>query len=412
MYHFPTIKSNIIMLSKRIRKYIFIIAGLSMFILSCGTSTDFGYKNKATPRTIPLLVIVAQYYGKPEVKHPVSYYDDLIYKWLKNPSVNGYFIENSQGRFFWTRPSQGVIGKVFLPTLVGRDPNDNTRPAHAIRSVMADGFDFDFYDTNNDKKVTKDELAIMIIENYPSGAMRKTQPECLKTSNSSVEVCTEVLLLGDDPSISLLCHELSHFLGTNDLYGRWSLDNFNSGCTLMGSNRGGIASFHLDPWHKMQLGWIEPKIVLAQSAGQHQLKSANQTNLNPALILFDPRKGLNEYFILEYRSPNHRVNDYNYNYDRDVCGEGLAIWHVVQNNNKELMSIPHIGGVTGAQSVGLFLEGSPSLIRGGNSLFGSGTTTPLLSWIDGNTTGLSIVVRPFQRGASEITIEITNIIKH
>ena len=360
----------------------------------------------ATPRTLPLLVIVAEYGERPVITHPNTYYDDLIYKSTKHPSVNAFFIENSQGRFYWSRPGQGVVGKVKMPASVGRDVNDNTRPAKVIAEVMRSGFNFGFFDANNDKKVTPNELAIMIIENYPSGARRGTDPPCIKTSNSSVEVCTQVLLLGDQPSLSLLSHELSHFIEAIDLYGRWNVDDFNSGCTLMGSYRSNMESMHLDPWHKLQFGWIEPKIHSVLSSGHYLLKSANQTNTNPAIILFDPRKGVNEYFIIEYRSPNQRVNNFTYNYDRNVCGDGLAIWHILQKENKEPNTIPHIGGVAGITSYGVFLEGAPNLKRGGNKLFVSGTTTPLLRWLDGSMTGVGIEVEPFTSGANEITINI------
>src|SRR5882672_3000507 len=106
-----------------------------------------------------------------------------------------------------------------------------------------------------------------------------TDPRCIKTDNSSVELCVTVLMTGDTPSLFLVSHELSHFLGTLDLYGRWgTTDNLSFACTLMGSPVGGIdgrQSLHLDPWHKLQLGWAQPRIRSITTSGSETLVAAN-----------------------------------------------------------------------------------------------------------------------------------------
>jgi hypothetical protein len=45
-----------------------------------------------------------------------------------------------------------------------------------------------------------------------------------------------------------------------------------------------------------------------------------------ALLLYDPQRGTNEFFLLEYRTTHYGK------YERDLCGQGLVLWHVLQAN--------------------------------------------------------------------------------
>ena len=69
-------------------------------------------------------------------------------------------------------------------------------------------------------------------------------------------------------SFLTFCHELSHSLGTIDLYntGCW-----NSGLTLMSCSlypdNDDRRTFHLDPWHKIKFGWETPRIFPLGSGG-------------------------------------------------------------------------------------------------------------------------------------------------
>lgn len=368
------------------------------------TLQDFGYEKVKAPQSVPLLVITAQYESCPLLAHTNPEYDSLIFNPFIPPSVNGYFLENSKGRFFWSRAGQGTIGPFPLPASVGQETNDNKRPAKVIEAAMTSGFNFAQFDANSNGKVEGNELSVLIIESYPSKAARGTDPRCIKTSGSSVEVCVTVLLLGDRPSLFDLAHELSHFLGTKDLYGRWGVDNLHFGCTLMGGPVGGAdarQSVHLDPWHKLQLGWLEPQIRAINSFGVPTLPAANAVASDSAIILFDPQRGPNEYFLLEYRTSRQQ----GFHYDRDVCGNGLAIWHVVQDGKKDPVSVPNLTG-NGATYLGVFLESAPMFQRGGNQLWGSGAIIQRLRWLDNTQTNTCLFVRPFSDGDSNIVIDM------
>ena len=54
---------------------------------------------------------------------------------------------------------------------------------------------------------------------------------------------------------------------------------------------------------------------------------------------------------------------------------------------------------------GEFTRGAPDLSRGNNTVWGSGTITPSLSWLDGAALPVRIFVRPFSSGDPAITVE-------
>jgi hypothetical protein len=63
---------------------------------------------------------------------------------------------------------------------------------------------------------------------------------------------------------------------------------------------------HLDPWHKMLVGWIEPRVYDIATPGFATLAAQHLSSSEPALtrpiLLFDPHKGSREFFLLEYRA--------------------------------------------------------------------------------------------------------------
>src|SRR5204863_9506412 len=114
-----------------------------------------------------------------------------------------------------------------------------------------------------DGTVSPDELVVLLIENATgdAGINRAPSPSCLIVPQSTrpVQVCVgNVAMVGHHASFSTFCHELSHRLGTIEMYGEGGRENIFY--TLMGATIIGYddqRTFHLDPWHKLLLGWIE-----------------------------------------------------------------------------------------------------------------------------------------------------------
>lgn len=276
--------------------------------------------------------------------HDAAYFDSLVFNPfppVNSQSHNGCFLENSNGRFIWTRA--GIIGPLQLSANERKD-NYSTgfKGPHyfsnIIKKAMMTGFNFQQYDTNGDAEITDDELQIMIITNDSDVGNRPS--DFTKPDGFAYGIrANKVVALSDLSDFASRCHELFHSLDATDLYGA---DGLSRRLTLMGGTIAPpnfTAIWHLDPWHKMQLGWSEPRIRSIHIGGIETIPAAQMLRSNSAIIYYDPARGTNEYFMLEYRtssSPNGA------GYDSQVAGNGLVVWHVQQDANRNAFSVPEV----------------------------------------------------------------------
>lgn len=152
----------------------------------------------------------------------------------------------------------------------------------------------------------------------------------------------------------VVIHELGHsVLGLGDLYGECGGTNrqnvangyicnnnpnqwfppepglYSTMASYPGSNppSSGFVT-HLSPWAKVHLGFVIPQFVthdgsytLSDTEG---IRNITQQNTQPeALIIFDPLKGVKEYFVLENRAIT--------GLGANPVDEGLAIWLINEN---------------------------------------------------------------------------------
>jgi hypothetical protein len=164
--------------------------------------------------------------------------------------------------------------------------------------------------------------------------------------------------------------------------------------------------FHLDPWHKMRVGWIEPRLYTmgkpgtAQLVAQHVPLAVEPERKRP-IILYDPAKGASEFFMLEYRTPNRLA------YDRNVASSGLVIWHVAydhhglimeqtserKNCHDELVKVPT-----------MYARGAPDWRQGGSKAYTSADGEIAFKWMNGQDTGIRVMVAPHKPADATITI--------
>lgn len=392
--------------------------------VGAATLADFGYQNMkvsgaAALGARPLLVILLDLAGTGTFAHPNSYYQNIVFNPLNNTasglrSVNGFMLVNSHGRFSLTPAGGGLLGPVNLPANLTAEAltNDVKKAGYALNAAALAGFDFAPFDSNQDGKVTSDELMVLIFDNVnqiDSGAARWANTDGISGAaftpfGSSVAISMRVGLMTQRVSFATLCHELSHVLGTEDLYGLWNVTCHNYGytlmsCTINSSSADSLDIFELDAWHKLQLGWVEPRIRLLTAGGGDSVAAAQTIDAtNAPIILYDPAHGTSEFFLLEYRTSSSPSGT---GYDDNLPSNGLGIWHVAQDANMKLMQITNVG-----QTV--WLEGQPNLQRAEDNkeLWTGGATTPVLRWLDGTTTGTSIKVEPFTTGAGSIAFDI------
>ena len=182
-------------------------------------------------------------------------------------------------------------------------------------------FRFRPYDKNGDGKVTIDELAVIWIYPGESGRGRETDPAVVKVDSLSKGVQMGLLArTGDQSPWVTSAHEMGHqIFRLLDLYAD------DKGYTGVGAGSlmcdGWSDGTHLDPWAKMKLGWLKPTVVTED--GWYDL--ADVETAPQALILHDPSRGAQDYFIVENRWPGQSHEDFR--------GKmGIAIWRVSERD--------------------------------------------------------------------------------
>ena len=154
---------------------------------------------------------------------------------------------------------------------------------------------------------------------------------------------------------------------------------------------------HLDPWSKIKLGWIEPKVV--STSGWNYINDVE--SYAEAYILYDSNHGTKEYFILENRWPGT-------SYEKDLNAKGLAIWHINE--------IYQCGGNWGRETIhlvrptGLKDRGNAGLWDGSNPQTGYDLTPDSIPantrWSDGSNSGISIKSIPVAGKRVKVYFEV------
>ncbi len=194
--------------------------------------------------------------------------------------------------------------------------------AWLIRQIeLMTPFRFKTYDRNGDGKVTIDELAVIWIYAGESGRGRETDPAVVKVPSLSQGVQMGLLArTGDQSPWIMSAHEMGHqILKLSDLYAD------DKGYPGVGAGSlmcdGWSDGTHLDPWAKMKLGWLKPTVVTED--GWYDL--ADVESVPQALILHDPARGAQDYFIVENRWPGQSHEDFR----KEM---GIAVWRVSERD--------------------------------------------------------------------------------
>ena len=316
---------------------------------SCGgfgaDLTDFGWGHMAAASQVngsrPLLVILANFVDG-HFDRDAAYFDAYTFGGIQGqPSIAGYYSEVSAGRFTWTRA--GVI-KVDLGhterytnqlSYVGPNSADKVYTSNIVYRAMAANLNvFISHGADGNHSMNEREMAIAIITNDGGGASRHTG----LVQYNGYKWDGVVAILDYRGEFATFCHELAHQLGTIDLYG---FGGYNFGLTIMcgtvtldfnnPATYFDPSTYHLDPWHKLQLGWLEPRIRSLRQSSTESLAADQEGDPGAPILLWDPQRGASEFFLLEHRSSaSSRMP----NYDANVPGKGLAIWHVQQDADK------------------------------------------------------------------------------
>ena len=362
-------------------------------------ATEFGFKNQEAKGTRGLLVILIQDPKLNPLAHNAKRYDDLMFSNGSRHFLNRYIAIMSDRRFSYYKA--GIVGpySVSRKDNKGNDRSSEDIRNEAIRLAAVKDVDFSKFDMNKDKVVSTSELTIMVIDNFNDTGAQTDGGRNLDIPAQKVRVQSAVSHLAHRESLMTMCHELLHTIGGHDIYGWASRGMINRRISLFGPTtfgNDGTETFYLDPWHRMQFGWVEPTIRDMRVDGSIELRVPQlvenvPTLPPPPLILYDSEKGTKEFFILEYR--NGAAGPNKTNYDMDVPSYGLSIWHVAHGADKKLFLMDYEVKPDPTKKIWtLYNRGAPDWNQGGNKLYTKEDGEILLRWMDRSESGVRVKV--------------------
>jgi M6 family metalloprotease-like protein len=415
---------------RRVVRVVLAAIGFVLAVATAGSpaaaldASAFGWRLKEAKGTRPLLVIwVREQDDTPaaELARRKQYYDEV---WFGRPAHGAYpdavrtleptlvdfYRDQSAGTFTWRRA--GFVGPLPIPadSLTGKGPGDIARIA---LTAAAGHVDFRAFDTNHDGTIAYEELAVLVMSNVPNGQSNHFRGGGFRIPGQNVTFAGGDGVVGEGVDLATVAHELFHTLGGIDLYGPWGgCYDMNRSVTVMaGTNHMPDNEWitNLDPWHKMLVGWIEPRLVAvgppgrAQLAAQHLPLGAEPVRKRP-LLLYDPAKGKSEFLLLEYRTP------YRLGYDQGPATSGLVVWHVAYGAGGMPTHLPSerpdCKGAT-VQVISTFVRGAPDWQQGVSKAYTSAHGDITLKWMDGNDSGVRMRVEPHKPADPVIDISWT-----
>ncbi|MDQ3565449.1 MAG: hypothetical protein M3436_15425 [Pseudomonadota bacterium] len=312
-------------------------------------------------------------------------------------SVRAWFAENSLGRF--TIEKKALLGWYdarypwefywrvgpFAPPSNASDPHYYVDADGNIRYLDDEGFykghthswaeaigdkadpDFDYspYDSDGDGVLENNELPILIVkpQNSPFGTNRpvvgrQVPPQDLIVDGVKVPWMSEVYI-GRPLNLGVVAHELCHHVCPGaDMYPNSNLppERRARSYSIMDIT---YSAFHIDPYHKLKLGWVNPRLI--DRSGWYTLQDVETTG--EVLILHDPNHGSSEFFIVENRWPGT-------SFDQGLPAAGLGIWHIIED--------PSLKTDWGRRAVGLRRANGGTPIDDAMALFNG--STPVLGY--------------------------------
>lgn len=267
------------------------------------------------------------------------------------------------------------------------------------------------YDANGNGRLENDEVFVLKVEGSPdrseaypfddNGGLNRGLPRCAALRGTGKSICGTYLPIADETNFITTAHEIAHLFGGRDLYGPTGGNSFKF--TLMG---GTIADredyFQLDPWHKMRMGMVRPRILpIPDGATSRQTLNLtlpfNRSSYEPVLF-YDPARGTQEYFMMEYRRSGAG------GFEDDVPGNGLVIWYVKTDASK-VPDVLESAYSTGIQGQAVAIVGAPGQTPATGRSWQSSDGDIRLRWPDGTDTGLRLRVGPAGTTASFLRVD-------
>lgn len=311
---------------------------------------DFGYGQFRRAGRRAVLVIVVDFVDA-KVSTPLSYWRSLFAgpDW---PNVGDYFAEMSAGQL---RLDPVHVTRVELRQTRAAAQADVLTYDNAVFNAVVSqaGVNLQRYDLDGDGTVSDGDLTVFFITAGGSGGstrVRTTTIAGTRLELAHICACDE---FGD---VRLYGHELTHALSFDEhSYGPQAM--LNRRVTLYAGNTSrtdpGAGPVHLDPWNKILLGWSKPRVLrIGTTCGSGFVPAVYQVTADHGagapLLFYDPVRGVDEFFVVEYRGPDPDTG-----YDANVIDRGVAIWYVRRNAPGTAGGPPHLDPGLGSRRDGL-----------------------------------------------------------
>jgi len=367
-------------------------------IMTPRDSGDGSAKPVAALGTRPLLVVDMAYKDVAST-HTVSQITNLFFG-PATPNVAGYISQVSNSRFGFRNAGVYAVTSTRKTTEFSGNPD---KRAEGVKLARQAGFNFAAYDTNGDHVVTGDELSVSVLDSLSLAGGGWGQfgpmsgPVDVGDSTHPMKVDLWTALDTEYGSFSLISHELLHQLGAVDIYG--DAARMSSGLSAMTSSRLGtdsnrdMTTFEVDAWHKVRLGWVTPRVVPVTSVASCDIDYASwsRAGTNAPILFFDPRRGVNEYYLMEFRAngaPDSSITPTG----------GVAVWHVRTDAGFRPYDVASGYSPTGTDK-SVWTVGTDGT-RGGASLWKAANGEFSLKWSDGSTTVSGVDTAPVASSAS------------
>ncbi len=333
-----------------------------------------------TEKNIPLITIVIGFSNVPyEDGHNWA---DTIFSGPK--SLAAYYTDMSFGKFTFTpapetaafgmgdntneadAPNDGVVHvKLSSEHKNWADDDENPALAQAIIDALeaADPYvDFASFDADHNGSISTNELAVGFVFAGYEGAATYTYPlgkekylwahawsvsEISRYYNCGLSVPSPDWVSVDSyiaiaeqmdettpEPISVLAHELGHYLGLPDLYAtnkyssspwyKYSVSEYSvmADGSWGTDPEGGYIPYSMDVWSRWALGWCDPEI--ADGDGVYSVNAQSYTGEEAFSAVYIPTQRAGEYYLLENRLFVKWDAGLGLNHDNS----GVILWHI------------------------------------------------------------------------------------